>query len=249
MILTNDKTDLFRGLKQKIDFNPCVREEYEKRVVSKDKLLDIGGRNSSSKSRRRINLLSENPNSIIVSTDIVADYKPDLVDDICNSKIEHNSFSGIYCDAILEHVKEYWLAIDNIHNILKPGGEAFIYVPFFWSFHDKMDYHRFTYTEVARMLENFSELKIFSPGGKTGCQGFGSVFWYVLTMSTITQVPPLFKLLSRVTNFLLNICLSIVYYINQQKIKYKFGDVSRKEFCFYCIHLYMNHGFCAWVRK
>ncbi|MBD2212405.1 methyltransferase domain-containing protein [Nostoc linckia FACHB-104] len=249
MVLASNYTDLFQGIKSKIDFNPYVRDKYEKRVVSKDRLLDIGGRNSSSNSRQRINLLNENPNNVIVSTDIIPDYKPDIVDDICNTKIEPNSFSGIYCDAILEHVKEYWVAIDNMYNILEPGGEAFIYVPFVWSFHDQMDYHRFTYAEVARMLEKFSELKIFSPGGSSGCQGFGYVFWYIITMTAITYVPLLHSILSRVTNFILDIFLSIAYYIKQRKIKSKFGDISREEFCFYFIHLFINHGFCAWVRK
>ncbi|MGJ5634701.1 class I SAM-dependent methyltransferase, partial [Nostoc sp. CALU 1950] len=195
--MTINTMDLFQGHKTKIDFNPHIREEYEKRVVSQDRLLDIGGRNSYSLSRKRINLLNQNPNNIIVSTDIIAEYKPDLIDDIANTKIEPNSFSGIYCNAILEHVEEYWKAIDNIYNILEEKGEAFFYVPFFWGFHDQMDYHRFTFAEVGRMLEKFPEVKIFSPGEG---QGFGFVFWYILTITNIRIFPKLFKFLSKITN-------------------------------------------------
>ncbi|MBW4675316.1 MAG: class I SAM-dependent methyltransferase [Desmonostoc geniculatum HA4340-LM1] len=244
--MRTNTTDLFQGIKTKIDFNPHARDEYEKRVVSQDRLLDIGGRNSYSVSRQRIDLLNRNPNNIIVSTDVIADYQPDLIDDICNTKIEPNSFSGIYCNAVLEHVQEYWKAIDNIYNILEDKGEAFFYVPFFWSFHDQMDYHRFTFTEVARMLGKFSEIKILCPGD---AQGFGFVFWYILTISNISKFPKIGEFLSKITNFLLKIYLLIIYNINKRKIKEKYDNISWKEYCFYYIFLYINHGFCAWVKK
>jgi SAM-dependent methyltransferase len=244
--MTINTMDLFQGFKTQIDFNPHVREEYEKRVVSKDRLLDIGGRNSYSLSRKTIDSLNQNPNNVIVSTDIIAEYKPDLVDDICNTKIEPNSFSGIYCNAILEHVEEYWKAIDNIYNILEEEGEAFFYVPFFWGFHDQMDYHRFTFAEVGRMLKKFPEVRIFCPGGG---QGFGFVFWYILTITNIRVFPRFFRFLSKTTNFLLKIYLFIVYTIFKNKIRNKFNNISWEEYCFYYTFLYVNHGFCAWVKK
>ena len=40
-----------------------------------------------------------------------------------------------------------------------------------------MDYHRFTFTEVDRILNTFSKHKIFLPDGN----GYGGVFWLVLT--------------------------------------------------------------------
>ncbi|MBD2516992.1 methyltransferase domain-containing protein [Nostoc sp. FACHB-973] len=244
--MRTNTTDLFQGIKTKIDFNPYARDEYEKRVVSQDRLLDIGGRNSYSLSRQRIDLLNQNPNNTIVSTDVIADYKPDLIDDICNTKIEPNSFSGIYCNAVLEHVQEYWKAIENIYNILEEKGEALFYIPFFWSFHDQMDYHRFTFTEIARMLGKFSEIKIFCPGD---AQGFGFVFWYIITITNISKFPKLAEFLSKTTNFFLKIYLFIVYNINSKNIKNKYNNISWEEYCFYYTFLYINHGFCAWVKK
>jgi predicted SAM-dependent methyltransferase len=112
----------------------------------RNKVLDIGGRNSTSSSGRRLKRLGTNPGTSVVATDILPDYGPDLVDDICDTRIEPRSFDGVYCDAVLEHVTEYWSAIRNIHSILEEGGEAFIYVPFYFQYHDYMDYHRFTVT-------------------------------------------------------------------------------------------------------
>ncbi len=240
-------TDLFRGIRHKIDFRPNVRKEYEMRVASKRRILDVGGRNLLSMSRKQLHSLSEHPgNTIILCTDIIPDYEPDIVDDICNTAIKRNSFDGVYCDAILEHVQEYWKAIDNVYDIMEEDGEAFFYVPFMFQFHDVMDYHRFTFTEVARMLNGFSEVKIFVPGET---DGFGWVFWYVVTMTTIGRYKRLHRTLSKLTNSILRVLLRTVYRARTKEIKKKYSDISAQDFCYYYVHLFMNHGFCAWAKK
>ena len=97
-------TDLFRGIRDKIDFRLDARKEYEMRVASRNRILDVGGQNRFSISRKQLNLLSQNPSRTIVCTDILPDYKPDIVDDITNTAIKPNSFDGVYCDAILKHI-------------------------------------------------------------------------------------------------------------------------------------------------
>ena len=226
-------------VRNKIDTNINARVEYERRVVSKDRVLDIGGRSNSSDSRKRIVQLSGNAGNTIVSTDILVEYGPDLVDDICNTSIKPNSFDGIYCNAILEHVTEYWNAIDNIHSILSPEGEAFIYVPFCFYYHDKMDFHRFTFTEVARMLERFSEVKVFMPGKASG---YGYVFWSVLTMAQINRFPRLHELLTVIFNSMMKMFLHIAY-------KMRPRNSAFSEWAFFWVYLFMNHGFCAWCKK
>lgn len=236
--------DIFQGIQSNIDFRVNARVEYETRVASKDTILDIGGRNQQSRSNKRLRQLSNNPNTKIVSTDIVADYNPDIVDDICNSKIDSDMYDGINCDAILEHVRDYQAAINNIHRILKPGGELFVYVPFFWSFHDKTDFHRFTFTEVDRVLNIFSEHKMFLPDGN----GFGGVFWQVLTFYQIGKIPKLLGLLSKCVNALLAIPLTFRFIF--KRYKGIIGqDISLREYRFYYTHLYINHGFCGWAMK
>jgi SAM-dependent methyltransferase len=199
--------DPFHGMYSRIDFRVNASNEYATRVASKDTVLDVGGRNAQSKSNRRLRQLSTNPNTKIVSTDIIADYNPDLVDDICNSTIGTSSYDAIYCDAILEHVQNYETAIENIYRILKPGGELFVYVPFFWPFHDNMDYHRFTFTEVDRMLSVFNERKIFLPDG----YGYGGVFWQVVTCYRIGRFPTVWSFLSKCVNSLFAILLTMKF--------------------------------------
>lgn len=239
-------TDLFRGIRDNIDFRLNARKEYETRVASKSRILDVGGRNRYSRSRKQLNSLSQNPNSTIISTDILRFYKPDIVDDICSTCIKPNSFDGVYCDAILEHVPQYWKAIDNIRNILKEDGEAFFYVPFMFHFHDYADYHRFTFTEVARMLGDFSQVKIFVPGE---WDGFGWVFWHLVTMTTVSRVKRLHRTLSKLTDLALKMSLTIFYKANKGQIRRRHNNVTLEDFRYYYTYLFMNHGFCAWAKK
>jgi len=231
--------DLFSGLSDCLVFDPDARETYESRVASRDRVLDIGGRNEHSKSRKILSRLNKNPGNEIISSDIFDDYGPDIVDDICNTNIPAESFDGIYCSAILEHVEEYWMAIDNIHKILKTGGEAFFYVPFFWPLHDRTDFHRFTVTEVRRMLKPFAEVKILLPGRDSG---FGFVLWQVLTFGGVDRFAGAHSLLTKLTNGLLKIALSVAYAVKKP-------DMPFRDFAFYYTYLYINHGFCAYVRK
>jgi len=239
-------TDLFRGVRDKIDFRLNARKEYETRVASKGRILDVGGQNRFSRSCKQLEQLSQGYHNAIVCTDIIFRYKPDIVDDICDTAIKPNSFDGVYCEAILEHVKEYWKAVDNIYDIMKKNAEAFFYVPFMYHFHDFMDYHRFTFTEVARMLNKFRQVKIFVPGES---DGFGWVFWYVVTMTNMPKFGHLHGILAKLTNSFLKVCLSIVYKLKEKQIRQKYNNISAEDFCYYYTYLFMNHGFCAWAKK
>jgi SAM-dependent methyltransferase len=228
-------TATYAELGDKFDARPNIRKFYEKSVATKGRLLDIGGRNSESRSAARLRALGAND---IVSTDILPDYNPDLVDDITKTTIEPESFDAVYCDAVLEHVTDYWTAIDNIHSILKPGGEAFFYVPFIYPFHDEMDYHRFTVTEIARMLDGFSEVKVF----RTTSSGYGWVLLQMLTYGAIERFPKLHTRLGNAINSLITVVARPVY-------KRRPREYSLDEFTTWLVDLNFSHGFCAWVRK
>ena len=232
-------TDRFGSYMPHLDPRLGVNDEYVARVVSRNRVLDIGGRNRFSKSRRKIDRLNKNPGNLVIGTDIIADYSPDLVDDICNTALAQGSFDGIYCVSVLEHVTEYWKAIDNIYGILAPGGEVFLYVPFMYPFHDKMDYHRFTFTEVCRMLAQFSEVKVFMSNKQSG---IGWVFWYFVTLSLVDRVPALHKFLAIWFNLTFRLLLWLLHRFTARSST--FDDLAYRW-----TYLLFNHGFAAWAKK
>src|SRR3954453_16063728 len=137
------------------------------------------------------------------------------------------------------NVTTYWTAIEGIHKILKPGGEAFIYVPFMFGFHDFADHHRFTITEVARMVSGFSESKVFLPADS----GYGFVVGHVLSYGRIERLPTIARGITRVFNALLTGVATGIYVARREK------RYSRDQFIRMLVHFNFNHGFCAWVRK
>jgi SAM-dependent methyltransferase len=66
-------------------------------------------------------------------SDIDADdkrFSPDLVMDLRQSSIQDESVDWVFCSHVLEHIPELGICIDEILRFLKPGGAAWIQVPF-----------------------------------------------------------------------------------------------------------------------
>ncbi len=109
----------------------------------------------------------------IVTVDInqYAGY-PDIIDDICNLEVlKPESFSGVICRAVLEHVYAPHKAVDNIHSILKVDGYCLAYVPFLYRYHGRkdlyyQDYFRFTKDGVAFLFRDFSSVTIYPMRGR-----------------------------------------------------------------------------------
>jgi SAM-dependent methyltransferase len=92
--------------------------------------------------------------------DPVPDYKPDIVGDIHDIPLENESVDGIFCIAVLEHVKNPIRAMEEMHRVLKPGGKILIYVPFLYYYHAHEgyygDYWRFTRDTLVGFAESFT---------------------------------------------------------------------------------------------
>ena len=57
-------------------------------------------------------------------------FAPDFVADLRRSPIADGSVEWIFCSHVLEHIAELDLCVDEILRMLKPGGAAWIQVPF-----------------------------------------------------------------------------------------------------------------------
>jgi len=133
-------------------------------------VVDIGGGlrvlkgrgNRYDKSREWLRPYIEKANYRIM--DPVPDYSPDIVGDIHHLPFEDNSLDGIVCMAVLEHVENPILAMQEMHRVLRPEGMLFLYVPFLYYYHAEVGYYRdfwrFTKDALHHMGGIFSRVEI-----------------------------------------------------------------------------------------
>ena len=75
--------------------------------------------------------------------------------------IEDESFEVVLCTSVLEHCKNPWKVVSEIHRILKKGGKLILSVPFCYPLHCvPNDYWRFTKFGIQELLKDFTSVKI-----------------------------------------------------------------------------------------
>lgn len=106
------------------------------------------------------------PNGNIKTLDIQAAHIPDFLADISDPiliELIKEKFDKIICIEVLEHVPNYELALSNIYKLLNNNGVILVSTPWIIPLHDlPYDFHRFTWFEIKRVLENnkFGEILI-----------------------------------------------------------------------------------------
>jgi ubiquinone/menaquinone biosynthesis C-methylase UbiE len=74
-------------------------------------------------------------------------------------------FNGVICTEVLEHVENYQKLINEMHRVMKKGGEAIVTVPWSARYHYiPYDFFRYTPSSLRTMFSNFSEAKIQNRG-------------------------------------------------------------------------------------
>ena len=77
-------------------------------------------------------------------------------------------FDVIISQEVLEHVKNPWKAMSEIHRVLKKGGKAYIQLPFIIGFHPcPNDYWRFSKEGIEELVLS-SDMKIIESGITVG---------------------------------------------------------------------------------
>ena len=207
-----------------------------KRILSKGTVLDLGGGKPWA-----TGWIHEKYRELLEKGAYCLDYDgskcPHIVGDIQNLSFKDDSIDGIICNAVLEHVPQPHKAVDEIFRILKPGGEAFIYVPFLFVFHTKEDYFRFTDKAIASLFKDFDEVII-----QPGMEGMGGVIASLMVFDH--------EHLSRILRILvgkpLNLLYKLIFYCYFSLIK-KAPDVKGR--INETLYLRNTHGYHFVVRK
>ena len=159
--IDNAKIDLFY-IKNKADF----RNEIIKKINSEDIVLDIG------KGMREKYEKIQSKNKETLDVNEFENY-PDIIFDLCD-KLDPSlkeKYDKIICLAILEHVYNPFLAVENLKSMLKKNGIIFGYVPYLFYYHAPndlkfQDYFRFSKDALIYLFKDFSEFKLFPIRGK-----------------------------------------------------------------------------------
>ena len=113
------------------------------------------------------------------------DIQMDLSEEVEIEKTElYKKFDVIICLAVLEHVHNPFIAIQNIKKMLNHNGIIFGYVPFLYHYHAPQDlyfqdYYRYSKDGLAYLLKDFKDVKIYPVRGRLSSSMhilFGSVW-------------------------------------------------------------------------
>jgi SAM-dependent methyltransferase len=142
-------TILKRAYKRKTIFDPTKNySDWPEKLVEKHKnkrVLDVGSG------------VSKLGNKVIT---IDRFEKADIKADAAFLPIKNNSVDLVFSIAVLEHLKEPYEAVREMHRVLKKDGEAYIEIPFLQPFHGSPnDYYRATLPGLKHWCRELTELE------------------------------------------------------------------------------------------
>ena len=133
--------DLFEGSNQTAVENSLAVLRALKSLSPEPKLLIIGGGALGA----GVKTFLEDNSVQVVATDIYASVNTHLVSDAHHLPFGEDMFEGVWITAVLEHVLEPQLVVDEIWRVLKPAGLVYAETPFMAQVHmDAYDFTRFT---------------------------------------------------------------------------------------------------------
>ncbi|CAM2008665.1 class I SAM-dependent methyltransferase [Acanthopleuribacter pedis] len=85
----------------------------------------------------------------------------DVVADAHQLPFRDNSFAGVVCEVVLEHVRDPHRVIAEAFRTLKPGGSAFFIAPFLFPYHGHpADFSRWTHEGLATAFSRFEAVTV-----------------------------------------------------------------------------------------
>lgn len=121
-----------------------------------------------------------------VGLDISLERHPMVVGDARFLPFKDNTFDGIICSEVIEHVFEKEKVLEEIRRVLRAGGWVILTAPMSWGLHyEPYDFWRFTPYSLRRMLEDqgFQVVRmekvggLFSLIGSRLVEGIGLAVW------------------------------------------------------------------------
>jgi len=122
------------------------------------KVLEIGASYARNYSQLAINATDYVKSNMAARKDIIKI-------DATNIDMPDNSFDGIVCLCVLEHIEDFRSVISEFYRVLTPGGKLILTVPFVYYYHGAPDdYYRFSVSALKELHKDFSSVKISAIG-------------------------------------------------------------------------------------
>jgi SAM-dependent methyltransferase len=150
-----------------IDLNPSInlnlkgQENYKNftqfilKRNNNPKILIIGG----SVLGQGIEPLISGSSMEIIESDVVLGDNISVICDAHNIPFKDSSLDGVIVQAVLEHVVEPYICVEEIYRVLKEDGLVYSETPFMQQVHlGKYDFTRFTHLGHRRLFRKFEEI-------------------------------------------------------------------------------------------
>jgi SAM-dependent methyltransferase len=97
----------------------------------------------------------------VVNFDIKDFPSVDVVGDARSLPFKNESFHGMICQAVLEHVEDPVVVVEEIHRTMQRGGILYAEIPFIQGYHPSpKDFHRFSLEGVNKLFAKFSPIEL-----------------------------------------------------------------------------------------
>ncbi|MGB3459364.1 MAG: class I SAM-dependent methyltransferase [Halobacteriota archaeon] len=110
------------------------------------RVLDIGCGNL-------LDRIGFSPGDEYIGADVTKSKYTALLADIHNLPFKNESFDSCICNAVLEHIREPEIALNECYRVLERGGVLWVSVPFLQHIHSDYDFRRFTGQGLAYGVE------------------------------------------------------------------------------------------------
>mgnify|MGYP003582699176 CR=1 FL=1 len=130
---------------------------------------------------------------------------------------DDDSFDTIFCSEVFEHVFELEYLLEEIHRVLKPGGNILFTCPFTFPEHEQPnDYARYTSFALKYLLnkKGFSDVNVSKSG--TMIETIGQMrilYFHHAIMPYFNKIPIVRQVLRKSVNFFINGTSTILSYI------------------------------------
>jgi hypothetical protein len=103
--------------------------------------------------------LYTDPDVSVIGTDVYASPHTSLLADAHKLPFANGTFDGVWIQAVLEHVLDPAVVVEELHRVLKPGGLVYAETPFMQQVHERAyDFTRFTQSGHRWLFRRFDEI-------------------------------------------------------------------------------------------